>query len=188
MVAPVLKRAQYSDLFALPPHQVGEIIDGVLYAQPRPAIRHSLASSVIGGALEPTFGHGRGGPGGWIILFEPELHLGPEPDILVPDLAGWRRARMPELPDAAFLTLPPDWVCEVLSPSTHKLDRSKKLPVYQRERVAHVWLVDPAARTLEIFRLDGDTYRWIVTYADDDHCRAEPFDAIELELGELWRM
>lgn len=184
----VLKRAQYADLFTLPPHQVGEIIDGVLYAQPRPAARHSRASSVLGGVVEPAFGHGRGGPGGWIILDEPELHLGLEPDILVPDLAGWRRERMPELPDTAFLTLAPDWVCEVLSPSTHKLDRSKKLPVYQRERVAHVWLVDPIARTLEIFRLDGDSYRFIVTYADDEPCRAEPFDAIELELGALWRM
>lgn len=184
----VLKRAQYVDLCALPPNQVGEIIDGVLYAQPRPAMRHSLASSVLGVELGSAFGRGRGGPGGWIILDEPELHLGSEPDILVPDLAGWRRERMPALPDAAFLTLPPDWVCEVLSPSTHKLDRSKKLPVYQRERVAHVWLVEPTARTLEIFRLDGDSYRWIVTYTDDERCRAEPFDAIELELGALWRM
>jgi len=183
-----LKRAQYADLFVLAPNLVGEIIDGVLYAQPRPAMRHSRASSVLGGALEPSFGHGRGGPGGWIILDEPELHLGLEPDILVPDLAGWRRERMPVVPDAAFCTLPPDWVCEVLSASTHKLDRSKKLPVYQRERVAHVWLVDPIARTLEIFRLDGDSYRFIVTYADDEPCRAEPFDAIELELGALWRM
>jgi Uma2 family endonuclease len=184
----VLKRAQYADLFALPPHQVGEIIDGVLYAQPRPAMRHSLASSVLGVEIGSAFGHGRGGPGGWIILDEPELHFGSEPDILVPDLAGWRRERMPELPDVAFLTLAPDWVCEILSPSTHKLDRSKKLPIYQRERVPHVWLVDPIARTLEIFRLDGDTYRFIVTFADDEPCRAEPFDAIELELGALWRM
>jgi Uma2 family endonuclease len=182
------KRAQYADLLGLPPNQVGEIIDGVLYAQPRPAMRHALATSVLGAELGPAFGRGRGGPGGWVILDEPELHLGSEPDILVPDLAGWRRERMPELPDAAFLTLPPDWVCEVLSASTHKLDRSKKLPVYQRERVAHVWLIDPVARTLEIFRLDGDSYRWIVTHADDETCRAEPFDAIELELGALWRL
>jgi Uma2 family endonuclease len=181
------KRAQYADLLDLPAHHVGEIIEGVLYAQPRPAARHALASSVLGEELGPPFHRGRGGPGGWMILDEPEIHLGPEPDIVVPDLAGWRRERMPELPDEAFLTLAPDWACEVSSPSTHKLDRSKKLPVYQRERVAHVWFVDPAARTLEIFRLDGDSYRWVVTRADDEVCRAEPFDAIELELGALWR-
>jgi hypothetical protein len=115
------KRAQYSDLFAVPAHQVGEIIDGVLYVQPRPVIRHAQATSVLGGQLEPAFGRGRGGPGGWIILDEPELHLGAEPDILVPDLAGWRRARVPELPDAAFISLPPDWACEVLSQSTQKI-------------------------------------------------------------------
>ena len=184
----VLKRAQYADLCALAPNLVGEIIDGVLYAQPRPAARHAVANIVLAGELGSAFGRGRGGPGGWVILFEPELHLGAEPDILVPDLAGWRRERMPVVPDAAFFTLPPDWVCEVLSPSTHRLDRSKKLPVYQRERVGHVWLVDPVARTLEIFRLDGDSYRFIAIYADDATCRAEPFDAIELELGALWRM
>jgi Uma2 family endonuclease len=187
MGEPARKRANYADLFELLPHQVGEIIDGVLYAQPRPAIRHAKASSVLGGELEPTFGRGRGGPGGWVILDEPELHLGAEPDILVPDLGGWRRERMPELPDTAFVTQPPDWVCEVLSPSTQKLDRSKKLPVYQRERVGHVWLVDPIARTLEIFRLDGESYRLVVTHADVERCRAEPFDAIELELGALWQ-
>jgi Uma2 family endonuclease len=181
------KRAQYADLIALPPNQVGEIIDGELYANPRPAFRHARATSVLGGRLEPTYGGGRGGPGGWIILFEPEIHLGPGPDVVVPDLAGWRRERMPELPDEAFTTLPPDWACEVLSISTQKLDRSKKLPVYCRERVGHVWLVDPIARTLEIFRLDGSSYRLIVTFADDQPCRAEPFDAIELDLGALWQ-
>jgi Uma2 family endonuclease len=187
MADPARRRATYEDVLALPPHQNGEVIDGVLYVQPRPASRHAIAASVLGGELEPTFGRGRGGPGGWVILDEPELHHGPEPDILVPDLAGWRRARMPEVPDAAYFTLAPDWACEVLSDSTRKLDRTKKLPLYARERVAHVWLVDPIARTLEIFRLDGDSYRLAATFADDAPCRAEPFDAIELELGALWR-
>jgi Uma2 family endonuclease len=185
---PARRRATYDDVCALPPHQVGEIIDGVLYTQARPASPHALAASVLGGELEPSFGRGRGGPGGWVILFEPELHLGgPEPDILVPDLAGWRRSRMPEMPDAPYFTLAPDWACEVLSDSTRKLDRAKKLPVYARERVGHVWLIDPIARTLEIFRLDGDSYRLASTFADDAPCRAEPFDAIEVELGALWR-
>jgi Uma2 family endonuclease len=94
---------------------------------------------------------------------------------------------MPELPDAAFVTLSPDWVCEVLSPSTHAFDRSKKLPVYRRERVPHVWLLDPEAKTLEVYRLDGETYRWLATLAEDAACRAEPFDAIELQLSLLWQ-
>jgi Uma2 family endonuclease len=183
---PVRKRARYEDLLELPPHRVGEIIDGELYAQRRPAIRHAKAASVLGGELEPTFGRARGGPGGWVILDEPELHLGPEPDVLVPDLAGWRRERMPELPDAAYLTLAPDWVCEVLSESTRRVDRSKKLPVYARERVKHVWFVDPIARTLEILRLDRETYRLVVTFADDEPCRAEPFEAIALDLAAVW--
>lgn len=187
MGVPARKRASYEDLIALPPHQVGEIIDGVLYANPRPAARHALASSVLQADIGSAFGRGRGGPGGWVILVEPELHLGPEPDVLVPDLAGWRRERMPEMPDAAYFTLAPDWACEVLSDSTRKLDRSKKLPIYARERVTHVWLVDPIAKLLEIFRLDGDGYRLVVTFADEAPCRAEPFHAIELDLAALWQ-
>jgi Uma2 family endonuclease len=121
------------------------------------------------------------------LLDEPELHLGAEPDILVPDLAGWRRTTLPELPNAAFLTVPPDWACEVLSPRTHRTDRVVKMPVYRRERVGHVWLVDPDAKTLEVYRLDGDTYRLLDTFGDEARVRAEPFDAIELELGALWQ-
>lgn len=181
------KRASYDDLLALPPNQVGEIIDGVLYAQARPAARHALASAVLIEDIGSAFGRGRGGPGGWVILVEPELHVGSEPDVLVPDIAGWRRERMPEIPDTAHFTLPPDWICEVLSDSTRTLDRSKKLPVYARERVHHVWLVDPIAKLLEILRLDGDGYRLVVTFADDAPCRAEPFHAIELDLAALWQ-
>src|SRR6476646_4505786 len=106
----------YADIEALPPNQVGEIVRGVLYANPRPASPHAAAASAVGEELGPPFKRGRGGPGGWVILDEPELHLGE--DVLVPDLAGWRRERMPELPRAAFFTLAPDWACEVLSPST----------------------------------------------------------------------
>lgn len=176
--------ATYADLEALPPNMVGEIVHGVLYANPRPASPHARASSRLGGTLDGPFDRGRGGPGGWVILDEPELHLGE--DVLVPDLGGWRRQRMPVLPDAAFFTLAPDWVCEVLSPSTTKLDRAAKLPVYGREGVSHVWLIDPLAKTLEIYRLDGETYRLVGTHAEDAKVRAEPFDAIEIELGALW--
>ena len=176
--------ATYADIEALPPNVIGEIVHGVLYANPRPATPHARAASRLGGELDGPFDRGRGGPGGWIILDEPELHFGD--DVLVPDLGGWRRERMPEMPHAPFITLAPDWVSEILSPSTTKLDRTAKLPVYARERVSHVWLVDPLAKTLEIFRLDGETYRLVATYAEDAKVRAEPFDAIEIELGALW--
>ncbi len=169
----------------MPEQVVGEIIHGVLETQPRPAVRHANAGSTLGAQLDNPFRRGRGGPGGWIILDEPELHL--HADVLVPDLAGWRRDRMPELPDAPYIELPPDWLCEILSPSTMAKDRSRKLPIYAGERVAHVWLIDPDARILEVLRLDGETYRLVATHSEDAHIRAEPFDAIELELGLLWQ-
>lgn len=163
---------------------VGEIVQGVLYASPRPASPHTAAASAVGEELGPPFKRGRGGPGGWIILDEPELHLGP--DVIVPDLGGWRRQRMPEMPHVAAFDLAPDWACEVLSPSTARLDRGEKLPLYARERVGHVWLIDPLQQYLEVLRLDGETYRLAGTYFADAKVRAEPFDAIELELAVLW--
>ncbi|MBK6697081.1 MAG: Uma2 family endonuclease [Myxococcales bacterium] len=175
--------ATYADIEALPRHVVGEIIGGVLHASPRPAVRHARTASVIGGKLGAPFDWGDG-PGGWILLDEPEIHLGS--DVVVPDLAGWRRERLPELPDTAFLVVPPDWICEVLSPSTAKVDRTEKLPIHARERVAHVWFVDPIARTLEVLRLDDTTHRIVGLWHDDASVRAEPFDAIELELRAWW--
>jgi Uma2 family endonuclease len=186
MAEPALKRATYEDVLAAPAHMIAEVIDGVLWTQPRPASPHSRATSTLGGELGPPFDRGRGGPGGWFILDEPELHLGMAPDILVPDLAGWRRETMPVLPDAPFFTLRPDWVCEVLSPSTLRHDRHDKMPVYLREGVTHVWLIDPIARTLEVYMLDGATYRLLATHADAEAVRAPPFDAIVLELSALW--
>ena len=178
------RRAGYQDVLAAPEHMVAELIDGELYASPRPASLHASTTSVLGAELGPPFRHGRGGPGGWIVLDEPELHLGEH--ILVPDLGGWRRARMPELPDAAFFTLTPDWICEVLSPSTMSLDRVRKMTVYASASVAHAWLIDPAARTLEVFRLDGELWTRTGSWDGDVRVRAEPFDAIELDLALLW--
>jgi Uma2 family endonuclease len=183
---PARSRATYEDLLSVPASKVAEIIDGVMHTHPRPAARHTNAASVLGEELGPPFRRGRGGPGGWVILDEPELHL--ESDILVPDLAGWRRERMPQIPDVAFFTLAPDWACEVLSPSTEAIDRADKLPVYAREGVAHAWLVDPIAKTLEVLRLDGASYRLIATWRDTARVRAEPFDAIELDLELLWQL
>ncbi len=119
-----------------------------------------------------------------MLLDEPELHLGD--DIIVPDLAGWRRSRMPEIPDVPFFTLAPDWVCEVLSPSTEQLDRADKLPLFAANQVSHAWLLSPTARTLEVFELDGRTFRLVSVFKNDERVRARPFDAFELELGALW--
>jgi len=177
-------RATYEDVLRSPPHVVAEVLDGELFTSPRPAGPHSEAASVLGMDLGGAFHRGRGGPGGWIILDEPELHLGP--DILVPDLAGWRRERLPAVPKAAFIELSPDWACEVLSPGRVRVDRERKLPIYARERVAHLWLVDPLERVVEVLRLDGDGYRLVTTRGGTDRVRLEPFAAVELELDALW--
>ena len=176
--------ATYDDLLALPEHVVGEIIGGELIVSPRPAPRHAVATSVLSGELGPPYHGGRGGPGGWWILFEPELHLGD--DVLVPDLAGWRRTRMPAVPDTAYFTLAPDWICEVLSPHTARLDRQKKLAIYARVSVTHAWLLDPIQRTLEVLRLERGQWLIVSVHADDDEVRAEPFEATSLPLARLW--
>lgn len=178
------KPATYADLEALPENVVGELIAGELYVSPRPASRHARAASVLGFKLGGPFDLGDGGPGGWVILDEPEFHFGE--DVLVPDLAGWRRERMSVLPDVAAFELAPDWVCEVLSPSTSSLDRNIKLPVYAREGVSHVWLVDPKARTLEVLQLDGKSYTLLCRHEAGARVHAEPFEALELELALLW--
>jgi Uma2 family endonuclease len=136
--------------------------------------------------LGPPFDQGRGGPGGWWILCEPEMHLGARPDVLVPNLAGWRRSRMPQLPDTAYFTVAPDWVCEIISPSTASLDRVKKLRIYANTEVAYAWLVDPIARTLEVLRLENDHWIILATHAADEVVRAEPFVEIDLDLQGLW--
>jgi Uma2 family endonuclease len=170
------RRATYEDLMRVPDHLVAEIIDGELITTPRPALPHARAEIVIGRDLGP-FDRRPGGPdapGGWWILPEPELHLAE--DVIVPDLAGWRRERMPVIPNAPAVTLAPDWVCEVISPRTGRIDRSRKMGIYAREGVRHLWFVDPLARTLEAYRLDGE--RWVVasTHGGAETVRAEPFE------------
>ena len=176
--------ATYDDLLAVPDHLVAEILDGDLHTSPRPAPRHAQATSGLTIDLGGPFDRGRGGPGGWHILAEPELHLGD--DVVVPDLAGWRRTRLTELPEQAFFTQAPDWVCETLSPSTERIDRGKKLAIYAREGVAHLWLLNPVAETLEADRLEQGRWTLLVTHAGDVAARIEPFDAVELELWRLW--
>ena len=184
MADPVRRKATYEDVLAAPKHLIAEIIDGDLSLQPRPAGRHAAVASALGEELGPPFKRGRGAPGGWIILDEPELHL--SSDILVPDLAGWRRERLPRVGDEAYFELRPDWVCEVLSPSTEKQDRTAKLSIYAREDVPNAWLVNPVQRTLEVLRLTSEGWLTLAVHHDDQRVRAEPFDAVELDLGVLW--
>jgi Uma2 family endonuclease len=187
------RRATYADLEAVSPNKVAELIAGTLHVMPRPAPKHARSSSALGMKIGGPFDLGEGGPGGWWILDEPELHF-PDPteagaiDALVPDLAGWRRERMPELPaEEAYFTLAPDWICEVLSKSTANVDRDDKMPVYAREGVRNAWLVDPIKRTLEVYAL-GSGARWVAAGVPrgDARVRVPPFEAVELDLSALW--
>ena len=182
--AALARRASDRDVLDAPPHMVAEIVDGVLHLQRRPGSLPALAKSALGGGIVTAFHMGRDGPGGWWILDEPELHFGE--DILVPDIAGWRRERMPAIPDMAYLTLAPDWVCEVLSPSTRTLDLEGKRPVYAREGVGHLWLVDPSARTLEAFALGNGAWTPAGAAREDEPVSLPPFEAVAFPLGALW--
>lgn len=184
MATTAKKLATYADLQALPDNVVGEIVNGDLHVSPRPSLPHARATVGIVSDLSGPFDRGRGGPGGWLLLMEPELHLGA--DIVVPDLAGWRRERMPEMPDAPYTEIPPNWVCEVLSPSTARFDRGQKLAVYARAGVEHIWLVDPSLQLLEILALDSAGWRIAAIFEGHAVIRAVPFDAIELSLGAFW--
>jgi Uma2 family endonuclease len=178
---PLKKYATYADLCAVPENFVAEMFDGELYATPRPAPPHARASSSL---VRLLGSFDRSGPGGWEILFEPELHFGS--DVLVPDIAGWRRERLPALPAEPYFTLAPDWVCEVVSPSTESLDRGRKLLRYAREGVAHMWLVDPLKHVLEVLSLESGRWGVVGRYEGNARVSAAPFEAIELELGALW--
>ncbi len=175
---------------AAPEEMVAEILDGELHLSPRPARPHANAASGLGAILTMPFRYGRGGPGGWVIIDEPELHLGPRPDKLVPDIAGWRRERMPDALGGdgapAHYGLAPDWACEVISESTRRRDKGPKMRIYAREGVRHLWHVDPLARTLDVFRLQGGDWLLVQSFAGEERVRAEPFEAIELELALVW--
>jgi Uma2 family endonuclease len=183
--APAVRRpATYQDVLDAPPNMVAELIHGALHLHPRPASRHALASFRVAGELKQPFQRGSGGPGGWFFAFEPELHLGEH--VLVPDLAGWRRERMPVYPDAPAIELAPDWACELLSPSTRRLDLTEKRDLYGTHGVAHLWYVDPEARTLEVFALHDARWTLAAALKDDDEVRVPPFDAIGFPLSALW--
>ena len=176
--------ATYADIEALPENMVGEIIDDELFVSPRPMPRHAIAASVILTQLNGPFQQGRRGPGGWWIVSEPELHLGKQ--VVVPDVGGWKRERLPVMPETVGITVAPDWVCEVLSPSTFRLDRRKKLRVYATHAVGYVWLVDPVGATLEVYMREGKRWLLIDVHGDDDKVRVPPFEAVVLDLSAWW--
>jgi len=188
LVLPAPGMATYADVEALPERYVGELIDGTLYAQARPASPHARAASQIGGHLLVAF-DGPGGveggpPGGWWILDEPELHFGA--DVLVPDIAGWRRDRMPRLAAKPWFSEAPDWLCEVASPATCRLDRGLKLGRYHKAGVGHVWLVEPLSRRIEVFRRSDEGWVLVAHHFDDDVVGIEPFERLPLTLADLW--
>jgi Uma2 family endonuclease len=183
--AMVQRRATYEDVLAVPERFVAEIINGELRVHSRPAPKHSNAATGVGARLHRVFHDGDGGPGGFWVLFEPELHLATE-DIIVPDIAAWRVERMPELPETAYFTVVPDWICEVLSPSTAAEDRADKMPIYAAVGVPFAWLIDPIVRTVEAYELDRG--RWVLnkTFRDNDVVQAAPFAEYSLDLATLW--
>jgi Uma2 family endonuclease len=184
MNAIVKRRATYEDVLAAPPNRVAELIDGVLSTQPRPAPRHASAAIGLGYELTGPYQRKRGGPGGWIFMAEPELHFGA--DVVVPDIAGWRVERMSAIPEKAYITLAPDWVCEIVSPSTERLDRGPKRRVYAEAGVAHLWLLDPIERFLEAFALAGGQWLPLGTIASGEDVRIAPFDAVGFPLDDLF--
>lgn len=176
--------ATYEDLEKVPENMVAELIEGALYASPRPAGPHTIATSSLGFIIGPPFHLGDRGPGGWWILDEPELHFAR--NVLVPDLAGWRRERMPEIPKDHVFSVPPDWVCEVVSPSNVRVDRTRKMPIYAANDVSYAWIVDPLEQFLEVRRLHEG--QWIITgaYSGGETVRIEPFEEIEIDLTLIW--
>ena len=178
------RQATYQDVLDAPPNMVAEVVHGSLYTHSRPAMPHARAGSGLGALIGGPFDYGRGGPGGWWIVAEPELHLAE--DILVPDLAGWRRTRMPEFPNTAYCELAPDWACEVLSRSTRALDRGVKQDIYAREKVQHLWFVDPDVHTLEAFELREGRWFLLKKLSGATSVSLPPFEAIRFNLGDLW--
>ena len=185
MAEPARTKATYEDLYDLPANVTGEILNGELIVTPRPSRKHVYTASFLGGQLVPPYGLGRGGgPGGWIILIEPEIKLGE--DILVPDLAGWKRERFPTSEETNWISVAPAWVCEVLSPTTLRVDKIRKMPIYALYGVLHFWLIDPLGKSLDVFRLESGGWFLLASFTENDKVRGEPFQETEIDLGNLW--
>jgi Uma2 family endonuclease len=184
MAEPAKKRVTYEDLFTIPENTTGEIIGGELIVSPRPSRKHVYAASTLGSEIGPAYHTGRGGPGGWIILIEPEIGLGE--DILVPDLAGWKRERLPASEEHNWISVSPDWICEIISPRTVRTDRVKKVRVYAQHKIPHLWLIDPIHKTLETYRFQSGSFMLAGVYEGNEKVRAEPFPEVEIDLSILW--
>ncbi len=184
MTEKVKGNALYEDVIAAPEMKIAELVAGDLYLSPRPSLRHATSATVLGADLNDAFHRGRRGPGGWWILFEPELHFGA--DVLVPDIAGWRRERLPQIPDAPGMELAPDWLCEVLSPSSERFDRRTKLPLYAQAGVSHLWLVHPANRELEVYASVEQQWSFLEKYSGNVTVFAPPFESVSIDLEPLW--
>jgi Uma2 family endonuclease len=184
MAEPAKRRATYADLEAVPSHLVAEILDGELLAHPRPTARHVKAANVLSFELTGPFERGVGGPGGWIFMIEPELHLGM--DVVVPDICGWRLDRWPGYPERGHISTSPDWVCEILSPSTEHIDRGVKRHVYSSAGISHFWLLDPRIPVLEVFTLAATQWVFTATFSKTDEVSAPPFETIAFSLAALW--
>lgn len=184
MAEPAKLSATYADLEAVPLSLVAEIIRGALVTHPRPSPRHAGATFALGNRIGPSYQDGIGGPGGWIFFNEPELHLGG--NVVVPDIAGWRRERMPAFPKKAYFDLAPDWVCEVISDATEHYDKNAKRAIYGESGVPFLWLLDPRGKLLEVFQLAAGKWLLFQTFTGGDEVRAVPFDATPFPLGQLW--
>lgn len=184
MSDPAKELTSYEALYNIPENMIGEILSGELIVTPRPAARHMHVTTILGEEIGPPYRRGRGGPGGWIFLIEVEIKLGE--DIVVPDLAGWRRERFPTEQEHNWIPIAPDWVCEVLSPSTVRTDKVRKMPLYARHNVGHIWLIDPANLTLDAFRLESGRWSLLGSFSENDTVRIDPFQEIEIHLGDLW--
>lgn len=178
------RKATYEDLYGIPEDAVGEIINGELIVTPRPSRKHGFSAYALGGELLPyQFGRG-GGPGGWVIIGEPEVKFGE--NYLVPDIVGWRRERFPQSEETNWISVSPDWITEVLSPSTVRVDRIKKMAIYAEHGAPYLWLIDPAAKTLEVFRLEAGGWLLRSVFGERDRVRVEPFAEVEIDLTNLW--
>ena len=180
------KQTLYEQLESLPEGLTGEILNGQLHTQPRPAGPHARAESELNIDIGSAYGRGRGGPGGWWILVEPEIHFVIDVEVVVPDLTGWRKERMPAIPEGHRFEVVPDWICEIVSPSTASKDREVKMPIYAHYGVAYAWLVDPKRRTLEAYVLAGGAWQLLAEASGNETIAVAPFDALQLDLSNLW--
>jgi Uma2 family endonuclease len=185
MISANPRKTPYEELIDLPESLTGEVLNGQLYAHPRPGGRHILVASNIGAEFHGPYQRGKGGPGGWWILVEPEVHFVLDRDVTVPDVAGWQKSRMADIPEGHKFTVVPDWVCEILSPSTESIDREIKMPLYATYGVRFLWLVHPLKKTIETYKLEAAQWVSKRIFRSGDSVCCEPFEALAINLNEL---